>query len=80
MNSQVGKPEILTKTLEGKLHEPLKSCWSSIAPSSSSGWVIEKIGTRKGKMSKMINHGIGLDPAGVDPSLPAASSASVRSS
>jgi GTP-binding protein len=54
----VGKPEILTRTINGKLHEPLElrviDC-----PESFLGVVIEKLGARKGKMTKMINHGSG---------------------
>lgn len=55
---QVGKPEILTKTLEGKLHEPQELLVVD-CPEQFVGVVIEKIGTRKGKMSKMINNGSG---------------------
>src|SRR3954453_6223860 len=55
---QVGKPEILTKTIEGKLHEPQELLVID-CPEQFIGVVIEKIGTRKGKMSKMINHGSG---------------------
>jgi len=54
----VGKPEILTKTLEGKLHEPQELLVID-CPEQYIGVVIEKIGTRKGKMAKMINHGSG---------------------
>ncbi len=55
---QVGKPEILTRTIEGKLHEPLELLVID-CPEEFIGVVIEKLGTRKGKMSKMINHGSG---------------------
>ena len=55
---QVGKPEILTKTLNGKLHEPQEVLVVD-CPEQFIGVVIEKIGTRKGKMSKMINNGSG---------------------
>jgi GTP-binding protein len=55
---QVGKPEILTKTFDGKLHEPQELLVVD-CPEQFIGVVIEKIGTRKGKMSKMINHGSG---------------------
>jgi GTP-binding protein len=54
----VGKPEIVTKSIEGKLHEPLEllivDCSEEFV-----GVVIEKLGARKGKMSKMVNHGSG---------------------
>src|SRR5216683_2275001 len=54
----VGKPEILTRTINGKLHEPLEHLVID-CPESFLGVVIEKLGARKGKMSKMINHGSG---------------------
>jgi GTP-binding protein len=54
----VGKPEILTKTLEGKLSEPLELLVID-CPEEFIGVVIEKLGRRKGKMEKMINHGSG---------------------
>jgi GTP-binding protein len=55
---QVGKPEILTKTIDGKLHEPQELLVID-CPEQFIGVVIEKIGTRKGKMAKMINNGSG---------------------
>ena len=54
----VGKPEILTRTVEGKLQEPLELLVID-CPEAFLGVVIEKMGTRKGKMTKMINHGSG---------------------
>ena len=54
----VGKPEILTRMIDGKLHEPLELLVID-CPENFVGVVIEKIGTRKGKMTKMINHGSG---------------------
>ncbi len=54
----VGKPEILTKTVDGKLREPVEVLVVD-CPESFVGVVIEKLGSRKGKMSKMINHGSG---------------------
>src|SRR3954451_35627 len=55
---QVGKPEIITRTIDGKLHEPLELLTID-CPEEFIGVVIEKMGMRKGKMSKMINHGSG---------------------
>ncbi|HEY3937234.1 MAG TPA: translational GTPase TypA [Bryobacteraceae bacterium] len=55
---QVGKPEILTRTVNGSLHEPLELLVID-CPEEFIGVVIEKLGKRKGKMSKMINHGSG---------------------
>ena len=54
----VGKPEILTREIDGKLHEPLELLVID-CPEEFIGVVIEKIGIRKGKMTKMINHGSG---------------------
>ncbi len=54
----VGKPEILTRTINGKLHEPVELLVID-CPEAFIGVVIEKLGGRKGKMVKMINHGSG---------------------
>jgi GTP-binding protein len=54
----VGKPEILTKNTNGKVQEPVEHLIID-CPESFIGVVIEKLGARKGKMSKMINHGSG---------------------
>ena len=54
----VGKPEILTRKIDGVLHEPqellLVDC-----PEQFIGVVIEQLGKRKGQMTKMVNHGSG---------------------
>jgi GTP-binding protein len=54
----VGKPEILTKTVGGKLLEPIELLVID-CPEKFVGVVIEKMGGRKGKMTKMVNHGSG---------------------
>jgi GTP-binding protein len=54
----VGKPEILTKAIDGQLHEPLEMLIID-CPEAFLGVVIEKLGGRKGKMVKMVNHGSG---------------------
>ena len=54
----VGKPEILTRTIDGKTHEPLEVLVID-CPENFLGVVIEKLGPRKGKMTKMVNHGSG---------------------
>jgi GTP-binding protein len=54
----VGKPEILTKTVDGRVHEPLELLVID-CPEQFVGVVIEKLGTRKGKMAKMVNNGSG---------------------
>jgi GTP-binding protein len=54
----VGKPQILTKTNNGKLSEPIELLVID-CPEAFIGVVIEKLGSRKGKMSKMVNNGSG---------------------
>ncbi|HWR54061.1 MAG TPA: translational GTPase TypA [Bryobacteraceae bacterium] len=54
----VGNPEILTRTVNGVLHEPQELLVID-CPEQFIGVVIEKIGQRKGKMEKMVNHGSG---------------------
>jgi GTP-binding protein len=54
----VGKPEILTKSINGRLHEPVEMLIID-CPEAFLGVVIEKLGSRKGKMIKMVNHGSG---------------------
>jgi GTP-binding protein len=54
----VGKPEIITKKIDGVLHEPLELLVID-CPEQFVGVVMEKMGMRKGKMTKMINHGSG---------------------
>ena len=54
----VGKPEILTKKIDGGLSEPLELLVID-CPEAFIGVVIEKLGGRKGKMLKMVNHGSG---------------------
>jgi GTP-binding protein len=54
----VGKPEILTRTIDHKLCEPVEHLVID-CPENFLGVVIEKLGQRKGKMVKMVNHGSG---------------------
>ena len=54
----VGKPEILTREIDGKKMEPLELLVID-SPEQFIGVVIEKLGSRKGKMAKMVNHGSG---------------------
>ncbi len=54
----VGKPQILTKTVDGKVMEPLELLVVDV-PEAYTGVVIEKLGMRKGKMAKMVNNGSG---------------------
>ncbi|MCX6596034.1 MAG: translational GTPase TypA [Acidobacteria bacterium] len=52
------KPEILTKEIDSKQHEPLELLVVDVGEAFV-GVVIEKLGMRKGKMTKMVNHGSG---------------------
>ena len=54
----VGKPEIITRVIDGKVHEPLEQLIVD-CPEQFVGVVMEKLGMRKGKMTKMVNHGSG---------------------
>jgi GTP-binding protein len=54
----VGKPEILTRKVDGRLEEPLELLVIDL-PETFLGVVMEKLGVRKGKMTKMVNHGSG---------------------
>ncbi len=55
---QVGNPEIITRKIDGVLQEPVELLVID-CPEEFIGVVIEKLGTRKGKMTKMVNHGSG---------------------
>jgi GTP-binding protein len=54
----VGKPQIVTKKISGKLMEPVERLTTDI-PEEFVGVVMEKLGMRKGEMQKMHNHGYG---------------------
>ena len=54
----VGKPTILTRTIDGVLQEPQELLVMD-CPESFIGVVMDKLGSRKGKMTKMVNHGSG---------------------
>jgi GTP-binding protein len=54
----VGRPEIVTKEVNGKLMEPVEHLTIDI-PEAFIGTVIERLGPRKGEMVKMHNHGYG---------------------
>ena len=54
----VGKPEILTRQVDGKVHEPVELLVID-CPEAFVGVVMEKLGTRKAKMTKMVNNGSG---------------------
>jgi GTP-binding protein len=55
---QVGRPEIVTKMVDGVRMEPVEHLTIDV-PEEHTGVVIEKLGPRKGEMTKMHNHGSG---------------------
>jgi GTP-binding protein len=54
----VGKPEIVTKRIDGKLMEPLENLTVDV-PEGFVGVVMEQLGSRKGEVTNMHNHGYG---------------------
>ncbi|HXU45312.1 MAG TPA: translational GTPase TypA [Thermoanaerobaculia bacterium] len=54
----VGKPEVLTRRIDEQLHEPMEHLVID-CPEESIGVVTQKVGQRKGRMMKMVNHGSG---------------------
>jgi GTP-binding protein len=52
----VGRPEIVTRTIDGKLMEPVEHLTIDI-PDTFVGTVIERLGPRRGEMVKMHGHG-----------------------
>ncbi|NNF57368.1 MAG: translational GTPase TypA [Rhodothermaceae bacterium] len=54
----VGMPQVITKEVNGKLHEPFESATIDVAEDYM-GVVIEKLGMRKGQLAQMTNHGSG---------------------
>jgi GTP-binding protein len=54
----VGRPEIVTKVVDGKLMEPVELLTIDI-PENFVGVVMERLGPRKAEMVKMHNHGYG---------------------
>ena len=54
----VGKPEIVTKRSNGKLMEPVEYLTIDV-PEEFVGVVMEQLGTRKGEVANMHNHGYG---------------------
>ncbi len=54
----VGKPEIVTKRIDGKLMEPVEHLTVDV-PEEFIGVVMEQLGSRKGEVANMHNHGYG---------------------
>ena len=54
----VGMPNVITKEVNGKKHEPFELALIDVAEDFM-GAVVQKLGMRKGVMTKMVNHGSG---------------------
>ena len=54
----VGKPQVLTRLVDGKLQEPFERLTVDI-PEEHVGTVAQLMGTRRSRMEQMINHGTG---------------------
>ena len=54
----VGKPQVVTKEVDGKLHEPVERLTID-APEEHLGTITQLMAARKGRMEQMTNHGTG---------------------
>ncbi|WNM28015.1 translational GTPase TypA [Demequina capsici] len=54
----VGKPQVVTKEVDGKLHEPMEHMTIDV-PEEHLGAVTQLMASRKGRMESMANHGTG---------------------
>jgi GTP-binding protein len=54
----VGKPKVVTRTVDGKLQEPIERLAIDI-PEDYLGTVTQLMALRKGRMEQMVNHGTG---------------------
>jgi GTP-binding protein len=54
----VGKPQVVTKTVEGRIHEPIERITIDV-PEAYLGTVTQLLAARKGRMATMANHGSG---------------------
>lgn len=54
----VGKPQVVTKTVDGKVHEPYEHLTID-APEEYLGAITQLLAARKGRMDNMANHGTG---------------------
>ena len=54
----VGKPQVVTREIDGKLHEPMERVAVDV-PADYLGVVTQLLALRKGSMIEMVNHGTG---------------------
>ncbi|MDO5684093.1 MAG: translational GTPase TypA, partial [Propionibacteriaceae bacterium] len=54
----IGKPQVVTKDIDGKLHEPVERLTIDI-PDEFVGAITQMMGSRKSRLEQMVNHGTG---------------------
>ena len=54
----VGKPQVVTREIDGKLHEPMERLTVDV-PEDYLGVVTQLMGLRRGRLEQMVNHGTG---------------------
>ncbi|MGD8214733.1 translational GTPase TypA [Aestuariimicrobium sp. Y1814] len=54
----VGKPQVVTRMIDGKLHEPFEKLTVDV-PEDYLGVVTQLMGLRRGRLEQMVNHGTG---------------------
>ena len=54
----VGKPQVVTRTIDGKVHEPMEHMTID-TPEEYLGAITQLLAARKGRMTNMANHGTG---------------------
>src|SRR5687767_1445847 len=54
----VGKPQVVTRDIDGKLHEPVERLTID-APEEYLGTITQLLAVRRGRMEQMVNHGTG---------------------
>jgi GTP-binding protein len=54
----VGKPQVVTRVIDGKLHEPMERLTVD-SPEDYLGVITQLMALRKGRMEQMVNHGTG---------------------
>ena len=54
----VGKPQVVTRDIDGKLHEPVERLTVD-SPEEYLGAITQLLAVRKGRMEQMVNHGTG---------------------
>ena len=67
LEDTVGKPQVVTRMIGGKLHEPMEAVAIDV-PEQFLGVVTQLLSLRKGRLVQMVNHGTGW--ARVDYSVP----------